>query len=565
MLKKITIKNIAIIDEIEVTFNDGLNIITGETGAGKSIIVGAMGLLLGEKARNDMIRQGCDKAVVEGVFLIPESLMTLSLWDDIDFNDSELILRRELYREGRNRIFANDSPVNISTLQKVGDALVDLHGQHEHQALFKTDYHLTCLDNFGIEPSTLKDFQQTYKAYRRVKKERDELVQNQRILQEKQDFIAFQLEEIEKVNPQKDEDAQLEHDEKILKNSERILQSANSLNQLLYEDEDSVYGKLNKATEFLNILSDIDPQFQTWQNTCNNALISAEEIAKGCQTYVSKIDFDPARLEDIRERLNSLARLKKKYGPELDDVLSFYSQTKDAFTRFESIQEDIDTLTSKLQDTVQTLEKKSIDLSNERKKVAVHLQDAIMAVLSELGMPDNRFHIQISTKHVLESPICIDGDCVQITSGGMDKVEFMISLNKGEPLQALKEVASGGEISRIMLALKNILTDADAIPVLIFDEIDSGISGRIARVVGQRLKVLAQKHQILCITHLPQIASIGDTHLRVEKVVQGDRTVTRMQALDDSARVEEIAKLLGGETVTETALQSARELIQVDI
>lgn len=566
MLKKLYIKNFALIDEMTVHFNRGLNIITGETGAGKSIVINAINLILGEKAKTDLIRQGYDKAIVEGEFFVDPAFRSSALWDGIDMEDSNcVIIRRELHRQGRTRTFVNDSPASNAILAAMGDTLVDLHGQHEHQALFKTDYHLTCLDNFGVDSHLKTQVGSAFNFFKSTQNDIHQLKEKHALLNEKKDLLEFQVQEIQNVNPQPDEDQVLSKEEKILQNSETLIKTSQLLQQLLYEGEHSVYEKLTEVNQRLNRLSHIDTYFNEFVKSGESAQIISEEIAKGCQTYVDRIDFDPERLETIRERLSQLNRLKKKYGPELKDVLSFLIQISADLNQIENMDNEIQQAEETFQSACHNLSSICEQLSHQRHELALKLEKHIQVLLSELGMVNNQFKIKIEQIPNKTSPICKDNHCFQVSPKGWDKVEFLISLNLGESLKKLKDVASGGEISRIMLALKTVLADADAIPVLIFDEIDSGISGRIARIVGQNLKALAKKHQVICITHLPQIASLGDHHLFVQKITKDDRSTTTIQALQDEERIHEIAKLLGGETITETTIQSAKELIQVEL
>lgn len=566
MLKKLFIKNFALIDEITVEFHSGLNIITGETGAGKSIVINAINLLLGEKAKPDLIRQGFDNAVVEGEFIVHPKIRTASVWQDIDVDDSDyVIIRRELYRQGRARTFINDSPANNTILTEIGDTLVDLHGQHEHQALFKSDYHLTCLDNYGVSSVLLEQVTQAYKAFKTLQKQKKETQEKYQLLKEKKDLLDFQVREISDVNPQAGEDSILAQEEKILQNSEKLIQTTQLLQQLLYDNENSVYENLTTSLHQLGSISQIDSYFSEFVKSGENARLLVEDIAKGCQSYLDRIDFDPERLESIRERLSQLNRLKKKYGAELDDVIVFYEQTMQDLNHIENMDHNLDQINNQFNKACNELFQLCAQLTVERQNTAQDLEKHIKTLLSDLGMANNQFKVDLKKAETENSPICQDGVCYNVSPRGWDKAEFLISLNLGESLKQLKEVASGGEISRIMLALKHVLADADAIPVLVFDEIDSGISGRIARIVGQNLKDLARKHQIICITHLPQIASLGDHHLVVQKIVHENRSITTMRCLETEERIHEIAKLLGGETITQTTLETAKELIQVDL
>ncbi|MBN2031308.1 DNA repair protein RecN [bacterium] len=562
MLKTLSIKNYALIDVMVVEFGPGLNILTGETGAGKSIILGALSMLLGERVKTDVIRQGSSIAVVEGLFEKEVLSHLTDFKDQIDFGEDGLLLRREVHQSGRTRSFANDSPISNSLLAEIGDRLIDLHGQHAHQSLLKVDQHLEVLDNFGVDQTLRNQVKASYKKVKQIRAELEKLNRKEKELREKRELLEFQVQDIAKVDPTLGEEDELEQEERILRNSEKLFQASMLINDLLYDGEGSVSEKLSLAHDVLTDIADVDVVFKNWIKECETARISAEEIATAFQTYVSKIEFNPQRLEEVRERLGLLSVLKKKYGGTIEQVIQFLEYGKKELEQIETLGDDIERLNTEWIAENRELTRLCEALSKNRKTIGSDLEKRTIESLGELGLKNGIFKIVMTLNENPNGWIRINNKPVSVSERGVDRVEFIISLNPGEKPKPLNSVASGGEISRIMLALKTVLAEADAIPVLVFDEIDTGISGRIARVVGKNLKDVSGKHQVICITHLPQIASISDIHYRVEKKVKDERSHTTIRRLNEKERVMEIAKLIGGEKVTESALQSARELLE---
>lgn len=552
MLKSLTIENIALIDRIEVEFNAGLNILTGETGAGKSIIIGALGLVLGERSSGDVVRAGGERAVIEAIFEKPDVPALTEFSDFIDHEDKTIVLRRIISRNGRSKAFINDAPAPIGVLAAVGDLLVDLHGQHDHQALLKQPCHIGYLDNYGVDSALLKETSAAFADHHRLHSQLQDLKEKKASLHEREELLAFQIREIEAVNPLPDEEQELEQTERLQKAGERIHALAEQLNQRLYEGEGSAAERLAGAAEALAELAGVDSAFREWADQCTSARIMAEEVVDSLQKFVAKQEFDPAQLDYARERLGKFSLLKKKYGGSMEAVCQFRDDGKTELATMGNLDNDIATIEQDLEATAERLRTAAEELSTCRRDRAAVLQRETIAVLAELGLPNASFSINIDSSKDL------------LSRKGMDRVEFFISLNPGEPLKPLKDVASGGEISRIMLALKTVLAESDDIPVMIFDEIDNGVSGRIARVIGRNLAANAANRQIICITHLPQIASLGEHHYQVVKTVEGEHTQTGIRRLAPAERVTEIAKLLGGDSVTQTAEQSARELLETE-
>ena len=563
MLKNLTIKNYALLDEVQVQFGVGLNVITGETGAGKSILIDALSMILGEKSDVAFVRSGADKAVIEGEFSI-DGLTELASFlqkSELDDEENDLIIRREIHSSGRSRAFVNDTPVPVNTLIHLGDLLVDLHGQHEHQALLKVKEHLGYLDAYGQHEALLTEVQNAFNQVQESVEALHELQAKQSDLQEKRSLLVFQLKEIDGVNPGETEEEELEKEERLLRHSEKLHDGTSQMYTDLYEGEGAVTEKLHRISELLSELGKIDEYFGSLSELCQTAQISIEEIAKSVQSYQSRIDFSSTRLEDVRTRLSQLAGLKKKFGGSMQAVMEHWQYIKKELNLLENVDEQIKTCEQNVAGAKKILTALCVKLSTERKKAAAELERIIGELLKSLGMPQSKFVVTFSKLEDKDGFVTIDSKTYKTTPKGLDHVEFFLSANPGEEPRQLIKIASGGEISRIMLALKTALAKSDHIPVLIFDEIDIGISGRIAQVVGRSLQNLAHTHQILCITHLPQIASMGHQQYLVEKQVEDARTRTHIHELNDSERPHAIARLLGGKTITDVHLEGAKQLL----
>ncbi len=563
MLKSLHVENFALIDKIDIQFQPGLNIITGETGAGKSILIDALGATIGEKIESDSLRKGTTRAVAEGIFQIANNRELKQFLQQADVEDTsdEIILRKEISDSLRNRAFVNDSPVPNSVLMGIGNLLVDLHGQHEHQSLLRVNYHLQYLDEFGGYDQLLADTDQHYHHFMKLNEELQAILARARSLTEKRDLFRFQIQEIQSVDPHPGEEDELLTEEKILLNSEKLYQFTNGLFNDLYSNSDSVYDRIADALKKLAELAEIDPKFHQLQADCQQAQVAIEELAKFLQDYSHNIEFNPERLESVRQRLGQFSLLKRKYQRTVNEIIAYKKILEQELQDIDDLDTVIAAKQQAIDDERQTLSQLCLLLSQQRSAAAKKLEQLVLQHLGELGMKNARFMIKLEQVPDENGAVQLGEQRFRVTAQGIDQVEFYIAANPGEDLKPLVRVASGGEISRIMLALKSSLAQVDRIPVLIFDEIDHGISGRIAQAVGYSLKRLARTHQIICITHLPQIASMGDHHFVVEKIQDKDSTRTQIRQLTADERPVEIAKLLGGESVTETHIQAARELI----
>lgn len=566
MLRSLYIRDYALIEELEVEFESGLNIITGETGAGKSILLGALKMILGERASTEVVREGARKAIIEGVF---DDAHTAKLRALLEANgieaSSQMILRREI-TSSQSRAFINDTPAKLNVLREVAALTIDLHGQHEHQSLLRTELHIEMLDSFGSLGALLATYQTHYEALGKLMQERKRLMARERELRQQKELYAFQIKEIDQVAPRAGEVDELEAEGRILENAERLYESTAELYSVLYETDTAVHDQLVVVRNELQDLARIARDFEEALNEVKTAQIIVSEVANFLQDYNARIEFNPERLEVIRERLSALDHLKLKYGGSLDAVLAYREEIGQQYELASNFEGAIARLSEHIDAEQVRLSEAAQRLSAKRREVAGRIEQAIGDELATLGMPHSQFEVHFTLQQDANGWIQLPvagrtPERYAAFANGMDQVEFYISANVGETPKPLARIASGGEISRIMLALKTILAKSDRLPILVFDEIDTGISGAMARKVGLSMHDLAQYHQIIAITHLAQIAALGDTHFLVEKAVVGGRTKTQIRKLSDEEQTAEVASLISGTEVTEAALRSARELM----
>jgi len=563
MLKALEIKDYALIEHINVEFGKGFNIITGETGAGKSILIDSMGLLLGERASTDVIRKGANKTIVEGIFNVEGNKQVSSLLDenDTDFYP-ELILRREISLKGANRCFVNDTPVTLSVVKELGNLLVDLHGQHEHQSLLRSETHIDYLDDFGNYSGLLAQYKDSYYDLIKIEKEIKSLKENEETLKEKKEIYEFQIKEIDNVSTEDGEGEKLIEELKILESSETLASLSSEIYETLYESEQSVHDAIVKVKNDLSELSNIDKAFEESSNEAETILALVNDIASFVRSYKSQINLDPTQIDELRERLGAITMLKKKYGGSIKSILEHRKKIGEEFDLADNVSERLEELNKKIKEQRVSTGKLAQNITNKRKETAVKIKKNITDTLKALGISHPNFQTNIVNEFAEGGNyLTVDEKSYKCSVKGMDYVEFFISTNLGEDPKPLVKVASGGEVSRIMLSLKSTLAKSDKLPLLIFDEIDVGVSGRIAQKVGSTLKELAAYHQVIAITHLPQIAGLADYHYKVEKVSHEKRVVSSITKLTNEDRIEEIAKLMSGEEVTEEGISSAKQLM----
>jgi DNA repair protein RecN (Recombination protein N) len=562
MIKNLYIKDFALIDELDVQFENGLNILTGQTGAGKSIIIGALNMILGERADTEVIRQGADKAISEATIEIGRDPYLADLLEEnaVEFSE-ELILRREIRQKG-SRAFINDTPVNISVLKMVGDQLVDLHGQHDHQMLLKDEHHMDVIDRFDSVQPLLKAYRVEYDQMKTLQKELRDLKRRERELKEKTELYQFQVQELEAAELDAYEEEELESEMNLLDNAEDLDQKAAAIAEIGNGEDVSLMEMLNTIKLHLEDMSRIEPEFETYLQEVNTARISIQEAVNFAERYRNGIEFNPKRLETLRKRQSELNRLQKKYMRSIPELISYYNDIKKELNVAENFDLEIEKIEKKIGEQAVNLKEKAVLLHNKRIETGNQLSSEIVEALKNLGIENGQFKVDVSWIVSGNGWIHIDGQTMECTEQGCDDVKFYISTNKGEEPKPLAKIASGGEISRVMLSLKSILAKEHHLPVMIFDEIDTGISGNISEKVGREMRKLSQHCQIVAITHQPQIASQAHKHYRVQKVVEHERTITKIVPLSAEEHIHEVASLMSGEKITDSALTSAKELIE---
>ncbi len=561
MIKSLYIKDFALIEELEVQFEKGLNVLTGETGAGKSIIIGALNMILGERADTEVIRQGADKAISEATIEVGENEWLRKLLSDyaVDYAP-ELILRREI-RQAGSRAFINDTPVNISVLKLVGDQLVDLHGQHDHQMLLKDENHLGVIDQFDSVQPVLNAYRQEFHRMSELQKELRDLKKKERELKEKTELYQFQVKELEAAELREDEENELIAEMNLLDHAEVLDQKALAITELGDGDEISLMQLMNTIKLHLEDLTRIEPEFENYLQEINTARISIQETLQFAERYRGQIEFNPQRLEQLRQRQSELNRLQKKYKRTIPELIEYYREVKNELNLAENFDLEIKNIKSRIEEQSKKLISRAKELHEIRQAVGRQLSHELVESLKSLGILHGQFRVEVNWLQSDRGWITIDGRNVECQEHGCDDVRFYISTNKGEEPKPLAKIASGGEVSRVMLSLKSILAKEHHLPVMIFDEIDTGISGKISEKVGKVMRELSTHCQIVAITHQPQIASQAHKHYRVLKAEEGTRTITRIEPLSEEEHIREIAGLMSGEEITDSALMSAKELI----
>ena len=564
MLHEIHIQNYAVIDNLTVEFCPGLNLLSGETGSGKSILVDALGLALGGRASPDVIRTGQDRALVTAVFRA-EGWPPWSGWLEeygLGGNgEPEIILRREIQASGKSRLLVNDQPVTLAAAKLLARALVEMHGQNEHVALFAREAQLELLDQFAGAEETLEQVRKLYFRRRELEQELESLSQNEQERLRAIDLLSFQVQELERAQLQPGEDTHLEEEKRILSNLERIRTAAANAFGQLYEEEGAACSRLAAAMRQLEELARYDSAMEPYLEPLTSARATLEDLASFLRNYLGKLEANPQRLEEIEDRLALIDRLKRKYGRSIEEILAYREQTQQQLAKLEHADERRDTVERELEKAVGDYRKAVEGLSGQRREAARKLQKLLREELAQLGMEKTR--VEVPFERVPEG---------HGGAKGIDEVEFRISPNPGEDLRPLEKIASGGEISRLMLALKTVVGQARAgsrgrraqSKTFIFDEVDSGIGGRVAESVGQRLKRLASDTQVLCVTHLAQIACFADHHFYVEKSERAGRTVTSVKYLaSEKERVQELARMLSGSQITDAVLKHATTMLRL--
>ena len=561
MLVQLTISNFAIISQLETHFKSGLNILSGETGAGKSIIINAVNLILGGRASADLIRSGSDEARVEALFNIPENHAVNRLLSDLGFPvDRDLLIKRTISREGRNRIMINGSMATLQTLSRIGLMLISISGQHEHQLLLRPENHLYLLDDFGGLTDEREDLEASFGTYQSLKEKFNELERKIKESEEKQALRRFQMEEIEKADLKPGEERLLEEEKNRLRHAQELMHIVSDSYQTLYEKEDAVLSNIALCIKRIEKGIEMDSRLGAIRDAIASVHVELEDAALDLRNLQKSIVIDPRRLEDVDERLQFINRLKRKYGESVEEILVFRDNISKMVENLDQMRHNLEKIDHETGEMEKEVVSKATLLSVKRRDTAKDLENAMKQELQMLEMGGTQFEVKF---HSMDAGRGNDARHImdEIKPDGFDRVEFMISPNVGEDLRPLSRIASGGELSRIMLAMKTILARTASVETIIFDEVDAGISGATAEVVGEKLQSLAGYHQTLCITHLPQIASKGNTHFLVKKEVIAGRTQTVISKMDSEERVKEIARLLGGRIISQKAVAHAREML----
>jgi DNA repair protein RecN (Recombination protein N) len=569
LLVELRVKNLGIIEDMNWRLGEGLNIITGETGAGKSLVIDAVELLLAGKADEDVIRHGADQAQIEGVFSLPPkenmaSLRALLAEKELAADEDTLVVDCQLRRHSPDIIRVNGHAVPKTFLRQLGSLLVDIHGQSQHLSLFDIQSHLDFLDAYAHTMELRQDFSTKAKELNKVEQELKALEKDEQERARRQEFLRFQLEEISRAQLKEGEEPELERERDILASAEKLKALSYEAYRALSEEDVSgqaatALDRLNEAAQSIKKLAEIDPSLKEQLDLVEESIEQLTETARSLRAYSDNLEYDPNRLEEIESRLELIRSLKRKYGQTINEVLAYQTKAQKELDEAAGSEERSAQLKESAAALKEGMGQMAQRLSGERAQAAEKLTGEVKKELNDLNMPQVEFQVSISQEKDEEGIPLPDG-LYAFTSEGIDKVEFMASTNPGEPLKPLAKIASTGELSRFTLALKGALTEADRIPVLIFDEIDIGVGGRSGEIIGKKLSSLAKTHQVVCVTHLPQIAAFADAHFRVHKELAGARTLSRLDSLEDEARLQELAIMLAGAHYTQTALTNAREL-----
>ena len=554
MILEMYMKNCALIEESRLTINSGLNILTGETGAGKSIIIEALGLCLGEKYDRSFLRKGTDKGVCE-ILVSSKSSNLKEVLDkyDIDYDDDEIIITRVIYSDGKSVARINGRTVKVSILKEVACTIVDLHSQHQNQVLLNKDTHIRFLDLFGEKDiQKLKaNYKESYNEFNKIKKELNDLNENKddMEIQREIDLIKFQINEIDAANLNPEEYEDLKSQRELCRNSEKIYNNLSLSYEKLYEGNINAVDLIGMASKELSDIASYDKNISEYSENIERIMYELQDISRDIRDYKENISFNPYEMEEIEQRIDQINNLRRKYGNSIEDIFEYRQKIQNRLDEILKRDEKVAALKAELEKLESVLYDKAKEVSKARKKVAVDLQDVLIEELHSLNMKNVVFEVSFRE--------------IPFNQNGCDDVEFMASFNLGEDIKPIYKVASGGEMSRFMLAFKTILADIDEIDTLVFDEIDTGISGIAAQIVGEKLSKIGKKKQVMCITHLPQIAANGHTHYRIEKNTSNNRTYTNIKELTFDERIDEIARLIAGNNITEKTIEHAHEIIEL--
>ena len=551
MLNQLSIRNVAVIDKLDINLHDGVSVLTGETGAGKSIIIDSINMILGDRANKELVRYGTDKAVVQAVFDAPKSVINILEENDIDVEDETVIITRQVTKEGKSAARINGMVVTLNILREISDRLINIHGQHDNQALLTPIRHITFLDAYADNEEYINRYKDILSKKREIEKKISSLEMDEQEKMQRIDLLEYQVTEIKKASLEKGEEDDLREQRDIYTNAEQITKSVNEAYMNLYEGDEiqSAYDGISIAVNEIFQISDLNPQLKSIYDTLNEIMYSLEDTAHEIKEFVETVEFDEQTLNEIEERLDLISRLKRKYGNSIEEILEYLKKAESELNDIKLSDERTNELKEELKNITKELKEKGNVLTQRRENAAKVLEENIEKSLHELNMEKSKFKVNIEN----------DGT---FYDNGMDKVEFLISTNPGEPLKPLVKIASGGELSRVMLAIKSILADSDGVDTMIFDEIDTGVSGKAAMSIAKKLAVIAKNKQVICITHLPQLTAMADNHYLIQKNTDGELASTTLKELDEEGRELELARIIDGGEVTELALSHAKQMLE---
>lgn len=551
MLNQLSVRNVAVIDKLDINLHDGVSVLTGETGAGKSIIIDSINMILGDRANKELVRYGTDKAVVQAVFDAPKSVINILEENDIYVEDETVIITRQVTKEGKSVARINGMVVTLNILREISDRLINIHGQHDNQALLTPIRHITFLDAYADNEEYINRYKDILSKKREIEKKISSLEMDEQEKMQRIDLLEYQVKEIKKASLEKDEEDDLREQRDIYTNAEQITKSVNEAYMNLYEDDEiqSAYDGISIAVNEISQISDLNPQLKSIYDTLNEIMYSLEDTAHEIKEFGETVEFDEQALNEIEERLDLISRLKRKYGNSIEEILEYLKKAESELNDIKLSDERTNELKEELKNITKELKEKGNVLTQRRENAAKVLEENIEKSLHELNMEKSKFKVNIEN----------DGT---FYDNGMDKVEFLISTNPGEPLKPLVKIASGGELSRVMLAIKSILADSDGVDTMIFDEIDTGVSGKAAMSIAKKLAVIAKNKQVICITHLPQLTAMADNHYLIQKNTDGELASTTLKELDEEGRELELARIIDGGEVTELALSHAKQMLE---
>lgn len=565
MLKYLEIRNFVLIDKLKINFNEGFNVLTGETGAGKSIIISALELITGEKGSIRMVGSNGDRLIVIGCFSLQSSSNMvknkLKEWN-IDINNNELNIKREITKDGKSKSFINNVGVRIAELKELGDLIVDIHGQHEHQSLFNPINHLNFYDSFLNIEDKLEAYKEHYNKLTKLIKRYEEVYKNKNDILKEKSFLEYAIDEIEKANLKANEDEEIKNDISMMSNAESIASSLSAVNKDIFGNESGAYLKLTRSINILQSVSQYDGRLSDLSSQIEGITLNLEDIKSILSEIRGKAKFNPQELEALNERLFFINNLKKKYGSSIKDIINYVKESKEKLESLNFSEEDIINLKSEIEELRKETSILAKEISNIRHERKEEFIKAVESEMNDLGMSSTKFDVEITYDEDEDGILNIDGSNLKANSYGIDNIEFIIAPNKQGMFQPLRKIASGGEISRIMLSLKNVLSLGDYSETMVFDEIDTGVGGRIAEVIGEKIASLSKRKQILSVTHLAQIAIYANAHFKVIKNEGEDAVNSTIEELNDNTRVKEIARMITGKEITEASIKHASELLE---